>query len=82
MITPTEFVERMVASAAELALFFVGESEANMIAALSQTRENLATKLSDQFGAEIGVAIADRFVAAVADHKRELEGAGSPPVLN
>jgi hypothetical protein len=72
MTPEAEFIQRMVASAADLALFFSGEPEAKMIAVLSQTRESLATELSDQFGAEIAASIADAFVAAVAGHRREI----------
>jgi histidine ammonia-lyase len=80
MTTPSEFVGRLVATAAELALFFAGESEERMLAALSQTRENLATELSDQFGADTAASIADAFVAAVAGRRREM---GEPvPVAN
>ena len=78
-----EFIDRCVAAAADLALFFVGAPDEQMLASLRQTRTNLETELSETFGAEVAAAIAEAFVATVIHHRRELEAAGETPrVLN
>jgi hypothetical protein len=77
MTPQAQFVERCVAAASELALFFAGESEEDVLGALSQIRQNLANKLTEPFGAEVAASFADRFVAAVVGHRREIEAAGA-----
>jgi K+-sensing histidine kinase KdpD len=83
MTTQAEFAERCAAAAADLALFFVGAPDEQMLASLQQTRINLETELSETFGAEVATAIAQAFVATVIRHRREIEAAGeTPSVLN
>jgi hypothetical protein len=82
MTPEAEFIQRSVAAAADLALLFVGEPEEKMLAALSQTRQNLARELSEAFGVEAAASFADAFVAAVAGHRREIEPAGSLQARN
>ena len=78
-----DFIERCVAAAADLALYFVGASEDEMLASLHQTRTNLETDLAETFGAEVATAIAQAFVATVIRHRREIEAAAETPrVLN
>jgi hypothetical protein len=72
-MTPAErFVKRVTASASMLAEFFANEPDDQMMAALSETRENLASELAETFGAEGAVLFADRFVATVIGRRREL----------
>ena len=73
-MTPAEerFVQRVTESASALALFFASQPEERMLAALSETRENLALELTEAFGAEGAALFADRFVATVAGRRREL----------
>ena len=68
-----EFIERCVASASDLSLLFVGESEERMLAALSETKENLKMGLAEYFGAEVAALVAEAFVTAVVRQKAELE---------
>ena len=76
MTTQAEFAERCVAAAADLALYFVGAPDEQMLASLHQTRTNLETELAETFGAEVATAIAEAFVATVIRHRREI---GGPP---
>jgi hypothetical protein len=74
-MTPEQerFVKRVTDSASMLAGFFVNESdETKVIAALSDTRENLATDLADTFGTEGAALFADKFVETVIGRRREL----------
>jgi|BarGraIncu00222A_1022003.scaffolds.fasta_scaffold10112_2 hypothetical protein len=73
-MTPEErFVKRVTGSIEELALFFVNEpDETKVVAALSETRQNLATELTGTFGAEGAAQFADRFVTTVIGRRREL----------
>jgi hypothetical protein len=48
-LTP-EFIDRCVAAAADLALFFVGVSENDMLLELYQVRSNLEAQLSETWG--------------------------------
>jgi hypothetical protein len=82
MTTQAEFAERCAAAAADMALFFCGASEEQMLASLHQTRINLEANLAETFGAEVATAIAAAFVATVIRHRREIETAGAtPPVV-
>jgi hypothetical protein len=71
-MTPQMFAERCAAAAADLALIYAGEPEEKMLAALSQTRRNLAAELTETFGAEAAAMFADRFVAAIVGRRRQL----------
>jgi hypothetical protein len=73
-MTPVEevFIKRVTASASMMAEFFVNQPEDLMTAALSETRENLATELTETFGADVAALFADRFVATVIGRRREL----------
>jgi 7-keto-8-aminopelargonate synthetase-like enzyme len=84
MTTQVEFVERCVAAAADLALFFVGAPENEMLVSLHEVRANLEAELAEAFGAEVAALMAQAFVAAVVGRRREIEAAGEtpPPVLN
>jgi hypothetical protein len=65
-MTPAEerFVRRVTASASMLAEFFANEpDETKVIAALSDSRENLTADLTEAFGAEVAALFAERFVA-------------------
>jgi hypothetical protein len=79
-----EFIDRCVTAAADLALYFVGAPDEQMLASLHQTRANLETDLAETFGAEVATAIAEAFVATVIRRRRELEAAGdaTPRSLN
>jgi hypothetical protein len=39
----------------------------------SQTRQNLASELTEVFGAEVAASFANAFVGAVAGHRQELD---------
>ena len=72
-MTPAEaFIQRVTASVEDLGLFYSAQPDQNVWAALSQTRQNLASELAEVFGAEVAASFADGFVAAVAGRRREL----------
>jgi hypothetical protein len=73
-MTPAErFVKRVTASASMLAEFFANEpDEDNVIAALSETKANLAAELTETFGAEVAAQFAAKFVETVIGRRREL----------
>jgi hypothetical protein len=60
-------------------LFFTGEPEEKMMAALEQTRRNLEAEIATILGAEMAAVIATAFVGAVIDQRRELEAPGETP---
>lgn len=68
-----EFIDRCVASAADMALLFVGASQEQMLPALFTVRERMRLKLAEPFGAEIAALIAESFVATVVRRKAEIE---------
>jgi hypothetical protein len=77
------FVYRLRDEAINLALFFAGEPEEKMLAALEQARCNLQTEITPILGAEMAAVIATGFVRAVVDYRCEIEAAGrTPPALN
>jgi len=81
-MTP-EFIDRCVASAADLALFFTGSSDEAMLLALGEIRSNVQAQMAPILGADVADLFAQAFVAAVAGHRREIEAAGAMPrVLN
>jgi hypothetical protein len=67
------------AAAADLALYFVGAPDEQMLASLHQTRTNLETELSEPFGADVAALIAGTFCATVIRRRRELEAGGATP---
>ena len=71
-----ELINCLRDEAANLALFFLNEPEAKVLAALQQTRRNLEAEITPILGAEMAGQIAEAFVGAVAGHKRELEAGG------
>ena len=73
MTTPSEFTERAVKSAADLALFFVGVPEEAMKRSLLEAQSNLEAQLAEPFGPEIARDMAKAFVTAVAGRRREIE---------
>jgi hypothetical protein len=77
------FINRLRDEATELALFFAGEPEEKMIAALERTRRNLEAEIAPLIGAEMAAVIADGFVRAVVDYRCEIEASGKmPPMKN
>ena len=72
-----ELINRLRDEAANLALFFVGEPEEKMLAALEQTRRNLEAEIAPILGAEMAAEIATGFVGAVVGRRREIEAAGA-----
>jgi hypothetical protein len=74
-----EFIDRCVAAAADLSLFFVGVPENEMLVSLYQVRANLETDMSETLGADVAALIGQAFVAAVIGHRREIEAAGEMP---
>jgi hypothetical protein len=73
------FINRLRDEATELALFFAGEPQEKMLAALEQTRRNLQAEMSPILGAEMAAVIATGFVSAVVGCRRELEASGETP---
>jgi hypothetical protein len=73
------FVRRLRDEATNLALFFVGEPEEKMLAALEQTRRNLEAEIAPILGAEMAAVIATAFVRAVVAWRREIEALGEMP---
>ena len=80
------FIDEMVSTAGNVALFFVGVPDAEWQAALSETCANLEARLAEKFGADVAVQIAEAFCDAVFFRRRELEleaaGETTPVVLN
>jgi hypothetical protein len=78
------FIARCADAAADLALFFAGAPESEMMTALEGVRVNLAEQWAEPFGPETAAVLAQGFVAAVAGRRREIdaEAAGSPAALN
>jgi uncharacterized protein (DUF2267 family) len=70
----TEFIDRLVAAAANLALVFASAPEELMRAELDQMRETLTRELTAALGAEAAHRIADAFVRAVIGQEAEIEG--------
>lgn len=68
-----EFIDRCVASAADMALLFVGASEKQMLEHLIVVRKRMTLRLAEPYGTEIAVLIAESFVATVARRKAEIE---------
>jgi hypothetical protein len=73
------FVNRLRDEATNLALFFAGEPEEKMLAALERTRCNLEAEIAPILGAEMAAAIATGFVRAVVDYRCEFEATGEMP---
>ena len=69
-------ISRLRDAAADLALFFAGEPDEKVLAALGQARKNLEHDLADTLGAEMAAQIAESFCGAVLGHKHELESEG------
>jgi hypothetical protein len=67
-----KFLESLVSSAADLAIFFVGVGEPDMMIRLYEVRTNLEIGLANPFGPDVAAAIAEAFVAAVISRRREL----------
>jgi hypothetical protein len=84
MNAQSEFVERSVTAAADLALFYVGIPDDAMTQSLDEVRSNLTASLAEPFGPDIATAIAREFVKAVASRRREIEEVSVAPsrVLN
>jgi hypothetical protein len=72
-----DFIDRCVASAADLALFFTGIPENEMMAALYQVRANIEAELAGMFAPDVAAAIAHAMVAAVAGRRREIDAGGA-----
>ena len=70
-----EFVDRCVASAADMALLFVGASQEQMLQHLIVVRKRMTLRLAEPFGAEIAAFVADAFAATVVKCKVEIEKA-------
>jgi hypothetical protein len=77
MTPQAQFVERCIAAAADLALALAHQSDEKVAASLATMRANLEAELSEPFGVADAAAFAERFVAAVAGHRREIEAAGA-----
>jgi 7-keto-8-aminopelargonate synthetase-like enzyme len=77
-----DFIDRSVAAAAELALFFVGQPEEEMLVSLHQVRTNLEAQLAETFGPEAATLFAQAFVATVAGHRREIDAGTMPSAVN
>ena len=78
-----EFIDGCVATAADLALFFCGVSDLEMIGALYQLRADFQAELAQKFGSEVSALIAEALVATVVGRRREIEAGGATPrVLN
>jgi hypothetical protein len=70
------FINRSVAAAADLALFFVGTPDEAMMESLRDVRSNLETQLSEKLGADVAALFAQAFVVAVVGHRGKIEAAG------
>jgi hypothetical protein len=86
-MTEAEMLQRWMAAADELALFFAHEPDAKVDAALARMRQRLIAEFvalfpsADQQTLAAGV---DSIIAEIQKRRREIEAAGetSPPVLN
>lgn len=77
-------VDDLVTAAANLALFFTGVPEDEMLCALPGLRAHMEAGISEQLGvdAEIAGLLADAMVVAVAGRWREISGGATPCALN
>ena len=76
-------IEECVSAAANLALFFAGVPDDEVLSAMPGLREHMAAGLSEKFGADVAGLIAEALVNAVIGRRREIEAAGAMPrVLN
>ena len=76
-------IEVCVAVAAQLALYFTGTPDDEMLLALDGIRSDLQARLSGEFGAEVATVIAEAFIVTVVRRRIEIEAAGeTSPVLN
>jgi hypothetical protein len=73
-------IDQCVAVAGDMALYFVGWPEQEMLSELYEIRERMKAKLCEGVSADIATLIAESFVAAVILRRREI---GEPaPELN
>ena len=68
-------IEECLSAAANLALFFAGEPDEEVAAAMPGLRAHMASGLRERFGADVAGLIADALVDAVIGRLREIESA-------
>ena len=68
-----EFIDRCVAAAAGLALFFVGAPEDEMLLSLHDVRSNLEAGLSETFGPDVAAAVAQASHTSADDYRTALD---------
>ena len=71
-----EFIERCAGAVREMALAFVGEPDAKVLAHLEQERKNFTSDLAAEIGTEAAAVVVDAMIGAVIGHKHELEAKG------
>lgn len=76
------FIAQCADAVADLALFFAGAPEDQMMIALEDVRSNLAEQWAEPFGPEVAAVLAQDFVAAVAGRRREIEAEAGGRIPN
>jgi hypothetical protein len=72
-------IEECVEAAGNLALFFVGVPDEEVLVAMPGLRSHMAAAIAGRFGAEVADLIAQALVSAVWARRREIEAAGAMP---
>jgi hypothetical protein len=78
-------IDECLTAAANLALFFVGVPEEEVLDAMPRLRAHMAAGISERFGADVAGQIASALVKAVWACRCEMEkaaGGATSPVLN
>lgn len=68
-----QLVERMTASVADMALFYVGVADNIVVSALTTMRANLTESLRKPFAPHVARDLAEAFVKAIAGRRHEIE---------
>lgn len=67
------FIERIIATAAEMAFCFAYEPDEKVIDALERMRGSLQKDFAHALGAEMSGGVGDKFIAIVMDEKHRIE---------
>jgi hypothetical protein len=78
MATTEQFVQRLVTVVKDLSLFFAGQPDDCVTAALDEMRGNISAEFARLFpdDPEMLTALVDNMVGTIQARRREIEGAG------
>jgi hypothetical protein len=71
-----QLIERLVADAATIALYFVGVPREEALLGLAAVRDDAKKALLEFMPDEIATLVSEAFITGVAGHAAELEAAG------